>query len=109
MSVALLQVEHLTKHFILGGDIVSRMAGRRRTLKAVDDISFSIREGETLGLVGESGCGKSTTGRLITRLIEPSGGAIRLSGEDMLAVQPQADARAPVSRFSLSSRIPTPR
>ncbi|MBS0642287.1 MAG: ABC transporter ATP-binding protein [Acetobacteraceae bacterium] len=85
MNAALLQVEHLTKHFVLGGDFVSRMAGRKRTLKAVDDISFSIKEGETLGLVGESGCGKSTTGRLITRLIEPTSGAVRLDGEDMLA------------------------
>jgi oligopeptide transport system ATP-binding protein len=80
----LLEVEHLTKHFTLRGDVVSRIAGRTRTLKAVDDISFGIRPGETLGLVGESGCGKSTTARLVTRLIEPSGGVIRLKGEDLL-------------------------
>ncbi|MGE0223270.1 MAG: ABC transporter ATP-binding protein [Acetobacteraceae bacterium] len=85
MSAALLDVQHLTKHFTLRGDFVSRIAGKTRTLRAVDDISFHIDPGETLGLVGESGCGKSTTGRLITRLIEPTSGAIRMGGEDLLA------------------------
>jgi oligopeptide/dipeptide ABC transporter ATP-binding protein len=84
MADALLEVEDLSKHFLLNSDIVSRVAGKTRTLKAVDSISFSIRPGETLGLVGESGCGKSTTARLITRLIEPSSGAVRFHGEDML-------------------------
>ncbi|MCC6720057.1 MAG: ATP-binding cassette domain-containing protein [Acetobacteraceae bacterium] len=85
MTTPLLEVENLTKYFTLNDDIVSRIAGKSRTLKAVDDISFSINAGETLGLVGESGCGKSTTGRLITRLIEPTSGAIRIGGEDLLA------------------------
>jgi len=80
MAEALLEVEGLSKHFSLNNDVVSRLAGKRRTLKAVDGISFSIRPGETLGLVGESGCGKSTTARLITRLIEPTGGAVRSTG-----------------------------
>ena len=83
-AVPLLEVINLTKYFTLNGDLVSRIAGRTRTLKAVDDISFAVAPGETLGLVGESGCGKSTTGRLITRLIEPTAGEIRLNGEDML-------------------------
>ncbi len=85
MSAPLLEVENLTKFFTLNGDMVSRIAGKTQTLKAVDDISFNVRSGETLGLVGESGCGKSTTGRLITRLVEPTSGAIRLKGEDMLS------------------------
>lgn len=85
MTAALLDVQHLSKHFTLHGDIVSRLAGKTTTLQAVDDITFSIRAGETLGLVGESGCGKSTTGRLITRLIEPTAGTICLNGEDLLA------------------------
>jgi len=80
----LLAVSNLTKHFTLRGDLVSRLAGKTRTLKAVDDISFVVAAGETLGLVGESGCGKSTTGRLITRLLEPTSGEIRLRGEDLL-------------------------
>ena len=84
----LLEVNNLSKYFTLNGDFVSRLAGKTRTLKAVDDISFAIAPGETLGLVGESGCGKSTTGRLITRLIEPTSGQIRLNGEDMLAFDP---------------------
>ncbi len=84
MGEALLEVKDLSKHFLLNNDVVSRMAGKKRTLKAVDGISFSIRPGETLGLVGESGCGKSTTARLITRLIEPTGGAVRFRGTDLL-------------------------
>ena len=85
MSAPLLEVENLTKYFTLNGDLVNRIAGKTQTLKAVDDISFHVEHGETLGLVGESGCGKSTTGRLITRLIEPTSGHIRLKGEDLLA------------------------
>lgn len=85
MNAPLLEVENLVKHFKLNDDMVSRIAGKSQTLKAVDGISFQVKAGETLGLVGESGCGKSTTGRLITRLIEPTAGQIRLKGEDLLA------------------------
>jgi oligopeptide transport system ATP-binding protein len=82
----LLEVKNLTKHFTLHGDIFSRLAGEKtQTLKAVDGIDFHIKRGETLGLVGESGCGKSTTARLVTRLIEPTGGEVRLKDEDLLA------------------------
>ena len=84
MSEHILEVKDLTKFFPLNNDLVSRLAGRSQTLKAVDGISFHIRTGETLGVVGESGCGKSTTGRLITRLIEPTSGEIKLRGEDLL-------------------------
>lgn len=86
MSTALLEVENLTKHFTLRGDIVSRIAGKTKILQAVDDVSFNIQPGETLGLVGESGCGKSTTGRLISRLIEPTSGSIRLKGKNVLTL-----------------------
>jgi len=82
-SETLLDVKDLSKHFLLNDDIVSRAAGKMRKLKAVDDISFSIRAGETLGLVGESGCGKSTTARLITRLIEPTAGVVRFRDKDL--------------------------
>ncbi len=84
MSDYLLEVKNLKKHFLLNNDAISRLTGSVRTLKAVDDISFFIKTGETLGLVGESGCGKSTTARLITRLIEPTSGEISLRGEDLL-------------------------
>jgi oligopeptide/dipeptide ABC transporter ATP-binding protein len=86
MSNAFLEVQHLTKHFPLNNDVLSRLTGKTRMLQAVDDISFSMQPGETLGLVGESGCGKSTTARLLTRLIEPSSGTIVLKGEDLLAL-----------------------
>src|SRR5437867_11081583 len=86
MSDSFLEVQHLTKYFLLNNDVISRLSGKTHTLKAVDDISFSIQQGETLGLVGESGCGKSTTARLVTRLVEPTSGAILLKGEDLLAL-----------------------
>ncbi|MGZ5176211.1 MAG: ABC transporter ATP-binding protein [Burkholderiales bacterium] len=73
----LLQVENLTKHFPLRKGVFSQLSGH---VHAVDDISFSIVQGETLGLVGESGCGKSTTGKLILRLIEPTSGAVSWRG-----------------------------
>ena len=86
MRDTFLEVQHLTKHFPFNDDILSRLTGKTRALKAVDDISFFIQPGETLGLVGESGCGKSTTARLITRLIEPSSGTIVLKGEELLVL-----------------------
>jgi oligopeptide/dipeptide ABC transporter ATP-binding protein len=78
MSPPLLSVRRLRKHFPLGG-----LFGGRGRVAAVDDIGFDIAHGETLGLVGESGCGKSTTGRLILRLIEPTSGTITLRGRDL--------------------------
>jgi ABC-type oligopeptide transport system ATPase subunit len=76
----LVEVSRLVKHFISGGGLL----GRSTTVRAVDDVSFSIAEGETFGLVGESGSGKSTTGRCLLRLVEPTSGAIRFRGEDVL-------------------------
>jgi len=75
----LLEVDRLQVHFPLGGGLLRRA---RHTVKAVDNVSFSIYKGETLGLVGESGCGKTTTGRSIVRAIDPTGGAINYLGED---------------------------
>jgi peptide/nickel transport system ATP-binding protein len=77
----LLDVSGLTKHFpIKGGFPIRRTVG---AVKAVDGLDFQVAEGESLGLVGESGCGKSTTGRLITRLLEPTGGTISYRGRDI--------------------------
>jgi oligopeptide transport system ATP-binding protein len=73
MAEALLRVKDLTKHFPIRGGLFSREVGR---VHAVDGVSFEIERGETLGLVGESGCGKSTTGRSILRLIEPTSGEV---------------------------------
>jgi peptide/nickel transport system ATP-binding protein len=77
-SMPLLDVEKLQVHYPIGGGFLK---GPGKRLKAVDQVTFSIRRGETLGLVGESGCGKTTTGRSIVRAIEPTGGAINYHGE----------------------------
>jgi peptide/nickel transport system ATP-binding protein len=74
----LLRVEHLKKYFPIHGGLLNRAVA---TVQAVDDISFSVRKGETLGIVGESGCGKSTTARLLMRLVEPDAGSIVFDGD----------------------------
>ena len=77
-EVPLLKVSKLVKAFPLGGGIFAKPRAR---IRAVDDISFTISQGETFGLVGESGCGKTTLGRLILRLIEPTGGKVEFNGQ----------------------------
>src|ERR1700741_5613013 len=74
------EVENLKKHFSLQRGLLARAVAM---VKAVDGVSFAINPGETLCLVGESGCGKSTVGKLLLRLLEPTEGAIRLDGEDI--------------------------
>jgi oligopeptide transport system ATP-binding protein len=76
----LLEVTDLVKHYAVRGGILRRRIG---TVHAVDGVSFSVQPGETLGLVGESGCGKSTVARTVLRLVEPTSGAIRLNGQDI--------------------------
>jgi oligopeptide transport system ATP-binding protein len=80
MTEALLSVRNLKKHFAVSGGILKRVVDH---VHAVDGVSFDIGKGETLGLVGESGCGKSTTGRCILRLIEPSAGEVWFEGSDV--------------------------
>lgn len=74
MSKNLIEVEGLKKYFNVG---------KGKVLKAVDNINFSIREGETLGMVGESGCGKTTAGRTVLRLYEPTAGSVKYNGTDI--------------------------
>jgi peptide/nickel transport system ATP-binding protein len=77
---ALLKVRGLEKHFPITKGVLRRKVG---AVRAVDGIDFEVYRGETLGLVGESGCGKSTTGKLLTRLLEPTGGSIELDGRNI--------------------------
>ena len=83
MAEALLRVKNLKKYFPIRGGLFSREVAR---VHAVDDVSIDIIKGETLGLVGESGCGKSTTGRCILRLIEPTAGEVIFEGKDVTAL-----------------------
>ncbi len=87
MSEPLLSVRNLKKHFAVSGGVFAREVDR---VHAVDGVSFDIGKGETLGLVGESGCGKSTTGRCILRLIEPSSGEVWFQGADVTRLGPDA-------------------
>src|SRR3954453_8770712 len=81
----LLEAENLVKHFPVRG-----MFRATAKVHAVDGVSFTLRERETLGIVGESGCGKSPLARMIVRLVDPTGGAIRLRGVDISALSPRA-------------------
>jgi peptide/nickel transport system ATP-binding protein/oligopeptide transport system ATP-binding protein len=86
---ALLEITDLVKHYPVRSGVLRRSVG---TVHAVDGVSFSVGVGETLGLVGESGCGKSTVARSVLRLVEPSSGSIRLDGEDITHLS-KADMR----------------
>jgi oligopeptide/dipeptide ABC transporter ATP-binding protein len=88
MSETLIRVENLQKYFPIRQGIFSKVVGQ---VKAVDDVSFSIQRGETLGLVGESGCGKTTTGRAMLRLVEPTAGRMFFRDQDIFGL-----ARAPM-------------
>ena len=79
----LLEVKGLVKHFPVKGGLFGGTSGH---VRAVDGLDFRVEEGETLALVGESGCGKSTVGRLVLRLIEPTAGKVRFEGDDLLAL-----------------------
>ncbi|PRO66624.1 ABC transporter ATP-binding protein [Alkalicoccus urumqiensis] len=83
MTTDLLKVRNLKQYFPIKGGILGRKVN---DVKAVDDISFEVKAGETLSIVGESGCGKSTTGRAILRLDEPTSGEVEFDGKDLLAL-----------------------
>jgi oligopeptide/dipeptide ABC transporter ATP-binding protein len=82
--MALLEVENLKKYFPVKKGVLSRTVGQ---VRAVDGVSFTLKQGETLGLVGESGCGKTTVGRSILRLIEPTAGRVTFNGKNLLALK----------------------
>jgi oligopeptide/dipeptide ABC transporter ATP-binding protein len=88
MSAPLLEVEDLAKHYPVKSGLI--LAKRIGTVRAVDGVSFTVRRGETLALVGESGCGKSTTARLVLRLIEATAGRVRFEGTDITSLDKAA-------------------
>lgn len=99
----LLEVKDLKKHFPIKKEFLSRKPAQH--VKAVDGISFTLNEGETLGLVGESGCGKSTLGRTVIRLIEPTEGSVFFKGEDITHLS-QEDMRALRQNFQIIFQDP---
>jgi oligopeptide transport system ATP-binding protein len=100
--MSLLEVRNLKVHFPVQHGVFSRV---RAHVKAVDDVSFSLAPGETLGLVGESGCGKTTLGRAIVRLVEPTAGSVLFEGED-IAMMDGAELRARRRKFQMIFQDP---
>ena len=102
MNGPLLEVEGLVKHFPVRRGAFGLVSGH---VQAVDGVDFHLNAGETLAIVGESGCGKSTVGRLVLRLLEPTGGSVRFEGEDLLALS-DADMRARRQRMQVIFQDP---
>jgi len=99
----ILEVRNLKKHFpVTSGVLTQRVVG---VIKAVDDVSFAVREGETLGLVGESGCGKTTTVRCILQLEKPTGGEVLFEGQDLTRMD-EAELRAVRRRIQVIPQDP---
>ena len=82
----LVEVNNLVKYFPVRAGLLQRVVNQ---VKAVDDVSFNVKKGETLGMVGESGCGKTTVGRTMLRLVEPTSGAVKFDGRDVFSMKPQ--------------------
>src|SRR5580692_4548670 len=100
---ALLQVRELKTYFPIKRGVLSRTVG---WVKAVDGVSFDLQRGKTLGLVGESGCGKTTVGRSILRLIPATSGTVRYDGHDFLAYQGEALSRNSSPQRAIHARPP---
>ncbi|WP_152397535.1 ABC transporter ATP-binding protein [Paenibacillus guangzhouensis] len=98
----LLEVRDLKKHYPIRKGWLNKQVG---AVKSVDGVTFDIMEGETFGIVGESGCGKSTTGRSVMRLIEPTSGEIKFAGQDLMAMS-EKDLRAARTQMSMIFQDP---
>src|SRR5690606_1319739 len=84
-----LEIEHLIKEYPLKTGLLAQLSGKQAAVHAISDISLTIEPGEVVGLVGESGCGKTTMGKVLVRLETPSGGTVRLNGKDVTSLSGQ--------------------
>jgi oligopeptide/dipeptide ABC transporter ATP-binding protein len=109
--VRILEIERVSKRFVQPLDLagkIARMLGADlsdETVHAVDEVSFSVQEGEVVGLVGESGCGKSTLGRMVAGILPPSAGAIRYRGEERIGLQVQMIFQDPFASLNPRMRV----
>ena len=108
---ALLELEHVSKRFVQPLDVAGKIARALgadvsdEVVHAVDDVSFSVNEGEVVGLVGESGCGKSTLGRMVAGILPPSAGTIRYRGRDRIGLQVQMIFQDPFASLNPRMRV----
>jgi oligopeptide/dipeptide ABC transporter ATP-binding protein len=104
--VTILELERVSKRFVKPLDLAERIAGvKPEVVQAVDDVSFSVSEGEVLGLVGESGCGKSTLGRMVAGILAPSAGSIRFRGREKPGLKVQMVFQDPFASLNPRMRV----